>query len=540
MLKKNSGWSLLTVVLVNYNNKKPLKDCIGSLLRYTAEDIEILVVDNGSWDGSMEYIEKKYPHVHTEYMGDNLGFGKGCNRGMEIAFGKGTQFVMLLNTDTEIEEGMISELLRYCDDRTLVIPRIYQDKRDKENSLWYSGGKINFETGEVEQTLYNYDLTDPECNLPRHVEFATGCCMMLSKAIWEKAGGFSEDYFMYYEDVDYCLRLKECNIDILYVPKAALWHKVGGSAGGEVSAVSLYYTIRNRLFFADKYRHYMINSSGEMLKIIMGYFIPPYIQKYNILMLRAVTDYLNGICGKEKNYICDSYTIIEGFYDVERQEDNYWRWCGSPNAKIEVYNPNGGEEMREVIFYFTIIPAPLRSDVHLKVRDDKLGIVGEFGAGCHQLWIKLKPYEKRILHFCTDDMPVKGFEGDTRDLYFQIADIQLEDFSKLDNIIDMFCVDFKHIYMYGTGKKAVNLIKLCPQVINLVDGFVETKPDHPETSFCGKKILSANSVIHEETGFIVVMAEEAAKEVFDYLLKNGVSSSQILVLSSLSEYVRLG
>lgn len=539
MLKKYSEWCRVTVVLVNYNNNETLEDCIESLLCRTAEDIEILVVDNGSRDGSMEYIEKHYPQLHTEYMESNMGFGKGCNRGMEIAFDNGSQFVLLLNTDTEIEEGMISELLKYCDDNTLVIPRIYKDKENKENSLWYSGGKINYETGEVEQTLFKYDVTDDECNLPRKVEFATGCCMMISKAVWEKAGGFAEEYFLYYEDVDYCIRLKECGIDILYVPQAALWHKVGGSAGGEISAVSLYYTIRNRLYFVNKYKQYMKCDFEEIMKSIMGYFILPFNQKYNVIMLRAITDYFKGVYGKEENYICDNYTVLEGFYDVEGKEGNLWRWCGSPDAKIELYNPYGGNKTREMLLFFTIKPAPLKTDVHLKIIDDNSGIINEFDKGTHHLKIQLKPYEKRVLRFCTDDIPVTGFNGDTRNLFYQIMNIRIEDITMSKEALEKFCSDFKCVYMYGTGKKADQLINFYPNVINLVDGFVETTPEHPEASFFGKKILSAKSVIQEGTGFLLVVAEKTAGEVFDYLLRNGVVSSQILVLSSLSEFMRL-
>ncbi len=426
MLKKNSEWNSVTIVFINYNNKKDLKESIKTLLCKTVEDIEILVVDNGSQDGSMEYIEKYYPYVHTEYLGENMGFGRGCNRGMEIAFERGSKFVMLLNTDTEIEEGMISELKRYCDDNTVVIPRIYRDKEDRENSLWYSGGRINFVTGEVEQTLFKYDAEDAECNRPRQVEFATGCCIMVSRAVWERVGGFAEEYFLYYEDVDYCMRLKECGVNILYVPKAALWHKIGGSAGGEISAISLYYTVRNRLVFADKYQQYFKSDIKGILRIILEYFTSPYNQKYEVIVLSAVKDYLKGLLGKEKNHIYDGYTIIRGFFDAEGEGNDLWRWCGSSEAEMEIYNSNGEQAIQELLLTFTILPAPLRTDVHLTVKDDSTGITNTISAGVHHLKFRLKPYERIMLRFCTDEVPVTGYEGDIRNLFYQIRNIQLE------------------------------------------------------------------------------------------------------------------
>lgn len=426
MLKKNLRWASVTIVFVNYNNKEMLKNSIENLLCKIEEDIEILVVDNGSKDGSMEYIENYFPYVHTEYLKSNMGFGKGCNKGMEIAFEKGSKFVMLLNTDTEVEEGMLSELLKYCDDNTLVIPRMYTDEKDKTNSLWYSGGRINFGTGEVEQTLFKYDEKDVQCNLPKQVEFATGCCMLISKGVWEKVGGFAEEYFLYYEDVDYCIRLKEAGVKILYVPKVALWHKVGGSAGGEISAISLYYTVRNRLVFADKYKKYLKYDVMEVLKIIMEYFTSPYNLKYDVIVLSAIKDFMKGVRGKEKNHIHDNYTIIRGFFNVEEDDGDWWQWCGSPKAEIEIYNSNGEKKVCEMIFSFKILPAPLRENVHLTVIDEDAGTVNKLAAGETKLRLQLKPYEKKMLHFCTEDKPVTGFNGDIRSLFYQIRNMQLE------------------------------------------------------------------------------------------------------------------
>lgn len=119
------------------------------------------------------------------------------------------------------------------------------------------------------------------------------------------------------------------------------------------------------------------------------------------------------------------------------------------------------------------------------------------------------------------------------------SEAALNEYQMTYDKIDAFLSNFSKIYIYGTGKRATQLIHIYPKVVNLIDGFVETDPDYSETSFCGKKIFSAKSVIQERTGFIIVMAEKTAGEAFDYLLKNGAVPSQILVLSSLSEFVRL-
>lgn len=423
MLKKKKNWNRLAVILVNFNGKKFLKETISSLMQKAEEEIEILVVDNGSKDDSMEYVETYCSSVHTEYIGTNIGWGAGCNVGMRIAFECGAKFVLLLNTDTEIERGMISELLRYCNDNTVTIPRIY---KDKEGSLWYSGGRINFATAEVEQTLFKYDKEDAEHDLPRQVEFATGCCMMINKVVWQKVGGFAEEYFLYYEDVDYCMRLKELGVNILYIPKAAMWHKVGGSAGGEISATSLYYTVRNRLVFAEKYRQYLKYDVMEVLKIIMEYFTSPYNFKYEAIVLSAIKDYMKGVRGKEKNHIHDNYTIISGFFDIEEENGDWWHWCGSPKAVIEIYNSEGEKKTQEIWLSFTIMPAPLKENVNLVVIDEATGDSNVLKVGLNQLKIHLKPYEKKMLIFCSDEKPVVGFNGDARNLLYQIRNVQLK------------------------------------------------------------------------------------------------------------------
>lgn len=342
MIKKESNWNSVAVVLVNYNGEDVLTDCIKSLVDNAEDGIEIIIVDNGSEDTAMEDVENRYPYVHTIYMGENAGWGAGCNVGMQTAFKHGAGYVLLLNTDTEIEKGMISELLEYCNGNTLTIPRIYRDKNDKDHSLWYSGGKIDYEAADAKQTLFAYDAAEDSCNEPKKVEFATGCCMMISREIWEKAGGFDEEYYLYYEDVDYCMRLKEQGIAILYVPKAALWHKVGGSAGGEVSYISQYYTVRNRLFFADRYKKYLKTDVMGILKRIIEertYFTTPFDQKYEQVVLAAIKDYMKGVRGKERNLIHENYTVINGFYEMEMDEGGgKWLWSGENEAEIELYN----------------------------------------------------------------------------------------------------------------------------------------------------------------------------------------------------------
>lgn len=410
MVKKESGWNKVAVVLVNYNGKDIIEDCISSLYQQNFSDMEIVVVDNGSKDGSMALVEEKFPQVHTLYMNENAGWGAGSNRGMNEAFLRGAEYGLLLNTDTECEPGMLEELLMYCDSANVAVPRMYRDKENKEHSLWYSGGAINFETADVCQTLYEYHPEQEDCNQVRTVEFATGCCILVNKEVWEKSGGFDEEYFLYYEDVDYCMKLKESGVNILYVPKASLWHKVGGSAGGETSYVSQYYTVRNRLFFAERYQGYMKNGVMGALKEIMRirtYFTSTYDKRYQRVVINAIEDYMKGIRGKERNLFHEGYTILKGFYELEELSGMFWQWNGERVAEIELKNPHDLTQKItfrcELIFYDAVQERKI--DIYWNNE-----LVEHFAAPQVEFSVsrKMEAGEKAVLRFLTEDIPVEN------------------------------------------------------------------------------------------------------------------------------------
>ena len=146
----------------------------------------------------------------------------------------------------------------------------------------------------------------------------------------------------------------------------------------------------------------------------MEYFTSPYNLKYETIVLSAIKDYMKGVRGKERNHIHENYTIISGFFDVDEEEGNWYQWCGSPKAEIEIYNSNGEQEGREI------------ENVHLKVMEEGGGAIKQFIAGDNQLRLWLKPYEKKILHFCTDEMPTVGFKNDIRNLFYQISNMRAE------------------------------------------------------------------------------------------------------------------
>lgn len=239
------------VILVNYNGLRDTLACIDSILSAQHEESTIIVVDNSSKEDETLEIKNRFPGVITIRSEINGGFAAGNNIGIKYALEHGADYILLLNNDTVIAPDMISLLLSRCDDNTVTVPKMlyYSDP----NKIWYGGGEINRWTGNaVHCCLNEKDLPQTD----RFCTFATGCCIMLKADIFRRIGLLAEKYFMYFEDVDFSLRLLSNGIRIQYMPQSKLWHKVGSSSGGEMSPFSAYYNTRNRLNFIRDNRNF--------------------------------------------------------------------------------------------------------------------------------------------------------------------------------------------------------------------------------------------------------------------------------------------
>ena len=421
MIKKDGLWNKISVVLVNYNGEKIIENCLSSLLDNCTLDLEIMVIDNASADNSMALVESKYESVHTIYLSENLGWGAGCNIGFKEAFSRGAEYVLLLNTDTEIESGMIETLLKYSDEKTITVPRMFSGLNDRKEFLWYSGGSIDLEKAISVQTVY------PEDELENHyVTFATGCCMLIHKNIWETVGGFDEDFFLYYEDTDYCLRLVRQGLKILYVPSASLWHKVGGSSDGEISYISQYYTVRNRLLFVEKNEKSLNTVPIAVLGDILyerTYFATPFDRKYRNIVEAAIRDYLQKAKGKERNYLHENYTVLSGFYELEEDEEHKWQWSGEHAAEIEVRNSELFEGILEFSADLLVDESVVKRNIEVYWNGDlRCLVTAPLEHFCVQG--RVKPGEKAVVCFRTSDL-IKVQEHE-RQLMFAISDAKVK------------------------------------------------------------------------------------------------------------------
>lgn len=247
------------IVLVNYNGRKYIVDCINSLLNQTYKNITILFWDNHSNDDSAKIVKQMYPQIHLIESKYNYGFAKANNLAVKKIFQleTGLEYVLLLNVDTLADQFLIERLLSKADANTVTTARIYMGRHGTKD--WYAGGELRLDIGQSRHLLIR------NCTVAKQVSFISGCCMMIHKDIIKKYGLFDSAYYMYCEDTDLCMRWFLNDVRMYYVPQAKLWHKVGGSIGGIKNPIKKYYMVRNNLYFGKKYKDYIKANLLRML-----------------------------------------------------------------------------------------------------------------------------------------------------------------------------------------------------------------------------------------------------------------------------------
>jgi len=273
------------IIILNWNGKEFILECLDSLkkLQITNYKLQIIVVDNASTDGSVEEIEKRYKDIKILRNKENLGFAEGNNVGIRYVLKNGADYVLILNSDTIIDENLIVQLIKVTkkDPKIGILgPKIYfapgfefHKKRykpeEKGKVIWYAGGKIDWNNvlashrGVDEVDKGQYDKVE-------ETGFVSGCCLFVKREVFEKIGLFDPKYFLYLEDNDFCQRAKRAGFKVIYAPGGKLWHLNAGSSrvGGPLHD---YYLTRNRLLFGMRYAPYRARLAlfKESLKLLI-------------------------------------------------------------------------------------------------------------------------------------------------------------------------------------------------------------------------------------------------------------------------------
>lgn len=275
----------VVISIINYNGTDATITCLNSLKKITHKNFEVYVrvIDNNSqvpFTCNKEEYKKLNLSVHLSKK--NLGFSGGHNLGIKYATEMQADYILILNNDTTVDPSVVETLFTVIEQNkcVAVVPMIYfspgqefhkdrYGKNDEGKVVWYAGGKLDW------KNLIGYhvgvdEVDTGQFNAVVETEFATGACVLLPLSVLEKSGWFDEQYFLYYEDNDLCMRLKKYG-KILFVPQAKIWHDNAGSTGGSGSNLQDYFITRNRMLFGMKYaplrtRLALIRESVRILK----------------------------------------------------------------------------------------------------------------------------------------------------------------------------------------------------------------------------------------------------------------------------------
>lgn len=202
---------LVSIIVVNWNGRRTIRTCLGSLANLSYSNFEIMVVDNGSSDESARIVEEEFPRVRLFRTCENLGFARACNIGIGMARG---HYVALVANDICVDRLWLVELVNSFDSEKVGAAGGTIYYQEPGNIIWGGGGKIDLLTGQIWLPGAFSSSTNSD-----NVDFIPGGAILISSALFNKVGLLDEDYFLYGEDLDFCLRAQRASYMIKFVSR---------------------------------------------------------------------------------------------------------------------------------------------------------------------------------------------------------------------------------------------------------------------------------------------------------------------------------
>jgi GT2 family glycosyltransferase len=299
----------VSIIIVHLKDVTNLIDCLGSLNKIIYPNFEIVIVHNGSkstalttqLDSVNKYIKGI---INTKF---NLGYARANNIGIKEAIRGGTDYILLLNDDTVVSPNFLNSLVDMAEknsDIAILGPLIYY--YDEPERIWFAGAKFKRETcqviarrsDEIDASLYTKAIDS---------DYITGCSLLANRKILDKIGLLDERFFLYWEDVDWGLRVKKNNQKNAIILSSKIWHKVSVSTGGPNSALKVYHKTRSHLLFHNIH----ITGTNAQLMMKFGRDISWLLFKSDdrdrfrkaMAYLAAIKDYYLGRTGKGPKWL---------------------------------------------------------------------------------------------------------------------------------------------------------------------------------------------------------------------------------------------
>lgn len=245
---------MVYIILINYQGWADTIECVESLQKSTYQEFRVVIVDNQSPDGSVAILSRHFkqePKVKIISNNQNSGFSGGNNLGIEYAVKMGAQYIWLLNNDTVVDPNSLQQLVDYAKSAAKVLfgGRVYLF--GQKEKLWFAGGTVNWWKGRARHIDEDHNSARAFFTTPQQTEWISGCSMFARAEVFAKCR-LDERYFLYFEDVDYAVKLRKAGISLMVVPDGNVWHK-NSSTMKKMNGINVYYGTRNNMIFMKRH-----------------------------------------------------------------------------------------------------------------------------------------------------------------------------------------------------------------------------------------------------------------------------------------------
>ena len=259
----------VAVILLNWRGASDTINCVNSLLLSDIALEDIKVIDNDSQDDSIESIKSHFPYLHIIENKKNGGFAYGCNSGIRASLQKNYDYIWLLNNDTLINRSTLPEMLKIfykrAERETGIVGSLIRNLDFPYEIQAIGGGSINYLTGQTRNII--------KIEQVKTIDYITGASMLISRKVFEKIGLLDENYFMYWEDVEFCVRAEKAGFKIAVATESLVLHKEGASIGPPSIRKTLIQNAAQTRFFRSNSKIWplvlFINSFSRSVKSIL-------------------------------------------------------------------------------------------------------------------------------------------------------------------------------------------------------------------------------------------------------------------------------
>ena len=243
------------MVVLSWNGVDDAVACLRSLAEVRWPRREVILVDNGSTDGTADTVRREFPEVDVIVNPTNLGFSEGNNVGIERALERDSDWVFILNNDTVLAPDVLEQLIGAAEAHPgagILSPLIFF--WEPPDLVWFGGAHFDPTRGHSGRMEHYRRRLPTGFGGVRPIDRAAGAAMLVSRQAIERVGAFDPDLFFLHEDVDLSLRARAAGFDVLLVPEARVWHRVAASQDGhERTPLTSYYGLRNNLLVCERH-----------------------------------------------------------------------------------------------------------------------------------------------------------------------------------------------------------------------------------------------------------------------------------------------